>query len=129
MIPQIQPILLRHKFSFTISTKIENNLVESIVTLKHNAGHFETSSVAVPVDSRNPMMNEQQRFGGAITFGKRYALCNALGIMTGDEDKDGELSKQRPAGPATAQQPPAPPAAPAPAQNRKGASSRTLEPC
>ena len=33
-------------------------------------------------------MSAQQKVGAALTFAKRYAFCNAFGIMTGDEDND-----------------------------------------
>jgi len=107
MIPQVQPLLLKHRFSFTLSSSVEDGWVKAILELKHDAGHAEKSEFKVPVDGRNPMMNEQQRYGGAMTFAKRYAFCNALGIMTGDDDNDGG-TRPRPAGPsqpAKAEQP------------------------
>jgi hypothetical protein len=33
--------------------------------------------------------NATQRAGSAETYAKRYALCSALGIQTGDDDDDG----------------------------------------
>lgn len=105
MVPQVQPLLIRHGFSFTLSSDVADGFVKAIFELKHQDGHCEKSQFSVPIDSRNPMMNEQQRYGGAMTFAKRYAFCNALGIMTGDEDRDGATSKPRPAGPSASAQP------------------------
>jgi len=34
-------------------------------------------------------MNDAQKIASALTYSKRYAFCNATGIMTGDEDQDG----------------------------------------
>jgi hypothetical protein len=33
-------------------------------------------------------MTAPQKYASAQTFAKRYALCNVLGISTGDEDTD-----------------------------------------
>lgn len=103
MIPQVQPLLLKHRFSFTLSSDVTDGFVKAVLELKHFAGHSEKSEFKVPVDTRNPMMNEQQRYGGAMTFAKRYAFCNALGIMTGDDDNDGG-TRPRPQGPSSAPQ-------------------------
>ena len=35
-------------------------------------------------------MSPMQSFGAAMTFAKRYAFCNAFGILTADEDRDGQ---------------------------------------
>lgn len=105
MIPQVQPLLVKHGFSFALSSDVEGGFVKAIFELKHDAGHAEKSQFSVPIDTRNPMMNEQQRYGGAMTFAKRYAFCNALGIMTGDEDNDGG-TRPRPAGPSQDKQEP-----------------------
>ena len=39
-------------------------------------------------------MSGSQQNAAANTFSKRYALCNALGILTGDEDTDAPLVPQ-----------------------------------
>lgn len=39
-------------------------------------------------------MNNSQVSAGTITFAKRYALCNAFGIIIGGEDADGEKQVQ-----------------------------------
>jgi hypothetical protein len=40
-------------------------------------------------------MNASQQSGSAMTYGKRYALVNAFGILTGDEDTDGVVTGKR----------------------------------
>jgi hypothetical protein len=42
-------------------------------------------------------MTDQQKHGARVTFAKRYAFCNALGILTGDEDLDGAGTDKKPA--------------------------------
>jgi len=89
IVRQVQPYLHKHGFSFTVTSAVAGNLVKAICKITHSAGHFDTSEFEVPIDSRNPMMNDPQRYAGSLTFCKRYAFCNAFGIMTGDEDNDG----------------------------------------
>ena len=38
-------------------------------------------------------MSDSQVVAAASTFSKRYAFCNAFGILTGDEDNDGQAIK------------------------------------
>lgn len=89
IVGQVQPLLRKHGFSFTVTSEVEREWVKAVCKVTHSAGHEQTSEFKCPVDSRNPMMNDPQRYAGALTFCKRYAFCNAFGIMTGDEDNDG----------------------------------------
>lgn len=61
--------------------------VKAICTVKHLAGHAEFSTFRVPIDS-DAYMSDPQKYASAQTFARRYAFCNAFGIMTGDEDTD-----------------------------------------
>jgi len=87
IVNQVRSLLKAHNFSYTIDTKTENDKVLAICTVTHAAGHSQTSSFDIPIDKES-FMNNQQRFASALTFGKRYAFCNAFGILTGDEDDD-----------------------------------------
>ena len=53
----------------------------------HVLGHTEETQLIVPIDFSS-YMNEIQKVASAVTYGKRYAFCDAFGIMTGDEDDD-----------------------------------------
>jgi hypothetical protein len=46
-------------------------------------------------------MTTPQKFASALTFAKRYAFCNVLGILTGDKDDDANTAGS-PAAPAEA---------------------------
>lgn len=61
--------------------------VMAVCTAKHLAGHAQFSKFEVPVDP-DAYMSDPQKFASAQTFARRYAFCNAFGIMTGDEDTD-----------------------------------------
>ena len=83
---QVKKLLQQHGFSYTVNTK-QNGQITAICKVTHEQGHSEKSELTVPIDS-GAFMNEQQKVASALTFAKRYAFCNAFGILTGDEDDD-----------------------------------------
>lgn len=74
---------LSYRFKNTVTDKIMT--VECIVT--HSSGHSETSPFTVNLGTEQ-YMTDVQKSGARSTFAKRYAFCDAFGIMTGDEDTD-----------------------------------------
>jgi len=80
---------------FSYATKIETNekSVKAICIVKHISGHSESSEMDVPHGTKTGIMSESQKFAATSTFAKRYAFCNAFGIMTGDEDTDAKKEK------------------------------------
>ena len=54
--------------------------------LMHRAGHSQPLHHEVPLPDQIKGMNATQRSGAAETYAKRYAMCSALGIQTGDDD-------------------------------------------
>jgi hypothetical protein len=60
-------------------------------------GHSQESDFTVPIDEK-AFMNAPQKVASALTFAKRYAFCNAFGILTGDEDNDGQSVKVKSTG-------------------------------
>lgn len=130
---QVQPVLEACGLSYSIDAKCEPGTVEAVITIRHILGHAETSSFRVPVESKAGM-GEQQKYGAAVTFAKRYAFVNALGIMTADEDTDAGAkrgaqapSKWGNATDATEVTPPTPPpASPPPPQDEVAELKRAL---
>lgn len=100
IVSQVRDLTQRHGFSFSITSDIESGWVKALCKITHSAGHSEVSEFKVPIDNKNPMMTDPQRYGGAMTFAKRYAFCNGFGILTADEDLDGG-DKPKPQGPST----------------------------
>lgn len=98
---QVRPLIRQHGFSFAITSEIDKGWVKAVCKITHAQGHSETSEFKAPVDERNVMMTDPQRYGAAMTFAKRYAFANAFGILTADEDTDGG-ARPKPAGPKTA---------------------------
>lgn len=96
IVRQAKEAISRNGLNYTIKTETRENdkkgtLVKSICIVKHIAGHSEESSMEVPLGNKTDIMSNSQVIAAAATFSKRYAFCNAFGIMTGDEDKEENL--------------------------------------
>jgi hypothetical protein len=100
IIAQVKGLLQKHRFSYSLNTENKPGFVKAICKLKHEEGHHELSEFEIPID-KEAFMNCQQQFASALTFAKRYTFCNALGIMTGDEDNDTNNKRDKPAGPSS----------------------------
>lgn len=102
IISEVRGLLRAHGFSFSITAVIDSGWCLAQCKIKHRGGHFDVSEFKVPIDTKNPMMTEPQRYGGAMTFSKRYAFCNGFGILTADEDTDAQSQTPKPVGPSVA---------------------------
>jgi hypothetical protein len=54
--------------------------------IRHKAGHSVSISYDLPMPDKVTGQNAAQQMGSATTYAKRYALCSALGIVTGEDD-------------------------------------------
>jgi hypothetical protein len=88
IVKHVSPILARHGLSFSADTRHEDRAIVAIVTVHHVAGYSKPSEFRAPIDLE-AKMNAMQQVASAQTYAKRYAFCNALGILTGDDDDDG----------------------------------------
>lgn len=88
IVAQVKELLNKNGFSYTTSMELLDTGVKAVVTVKHINGHSETSPMQVPFGSKTDIMSQSQVAAAAQTFAKRYAFCNAFGILTGDEDTD-----------------------------------------
>lgn len=93
IVKQVKDLLSKNGFSYTFDSKKTETSLVIYCKVKHIAGHSETSQFEIAVDT-SARMNISQKDGAASTYGKRYAFCNAFGILTGDEDTDGAQSAQ-----------------------------------
>jgi len=91
IVSQVQGLLKQYGFSYTIQTINEKDPdgQRSVCTVHHVEGHSRSSEFWAPVD-HEAYMSDQQKWAAASTYGKRYAFCNALGILTGDGDSDAQ---------------------------------------
>lgn len=95
IVDQVREFIAKHGLSYSVKTVQDDNFVTAICIVTHELGHHTTSSFKVPVD-KDGYMSQPQKFASALTFAKRYAFCNAFGIMTGDEDNDANTSEAAP---------------------------------
>lgn len=87
IVEQIKAPLAKNGLSYTWDVTNATGLLTAIAKVTHILGHSEVSSFQVPIDTEG-YMTAPQKVASALTFAKRYSLCNALGISTGDEDTD-----------------------------------------
>jgi hypothetical protein len=98
IVAQVKDLLTKHGFSYSTQIQTSEGYVKAVCVVKHSAGHTESYEMQVPLGNKTDVMSNSQVYAAAATFAKRYAFCNAFGIMTGDDDneeklKSGEKSK------------------------------------
>lgn len=84
----VKPLLLKHGFSVSFSMDFREGRVIQNCTLAHIGGHSRTNTFMARIGSGPPGSSEAQGDGAASTYAKRFALCNALNIVT-ERDTDG----------------------------------------
>ena len=87
IVEQIKKPLAESGLAYTWTVKNDPGMITAIAMVTHKFGHSETSSFQIPIDTEG-YMTAPQKYASALTFAKRYSLCNVLGISTGDEDTD-----------------------------------------
>lgn len=92
IVEQVKDAMGRNGLSYTFDTVEAEKAIKVICYAKHIAGHTQSSSLTIEIDQASKM-NKTQQYGSANSYGKRYAFCNAFGILTGDEDNDGQTTK------------------------------------
>lgn len=91
IVTQTKDLIKKNGFSYAIKAETKDKLVKATCIVKHRLGHSEESSFEVPLGTKTSVMNDSQVVAAALTFAKRYAFCNAFGILTGDDDGDGKI--------------------------------------
>jgi hypothetical protein len=88
IVEQTKELIQKKGFSYLIKTIVTATGVKVECVVKHKFGHIESSEMEVPLGAGTQIMSAPQKTAAATTFAKRYAFCNAFGIMTGDDDTD-----------------------------------------
>ena len=88
IVQQTKGLIEKNGFSYLIKTDVKEGKVKITCIVKHGAGHSEDTSVEMPLTTKTDIMSAPQQVAATITFAKRYAFCNAFGILTGDEDNE-----------------------------------------
>ena len=94
IVSQVKSFITNNEFSYKTNSETFADKVKVTVIVKHSLGHSEDTSVEVPLGTKTDIMSAPQVVASALTFAKRYAFCNAFGIMTGDEDNDATEEKK-----------------------------------
>ncbi len=100
IIEQVKDLLHECGFSYTFNAVYEREIISDkgmksggaqiiTCTARHIAGWSEVAEFRSPIDW-GAYMSDVQKQGSAMTFAKRYAFCSVFGIMTCDEDDDGQ---------------------------------------
>lgn len=96
IITQAKPFIQKHGFSYSSNMQILENgttQIKVVIKVTHAAGHSELTEMTVPLGNKTDVMSQTQVVAAAQTFAKRYAFCNAFGILTSDEDDESLLKK------------------------------------
>jgi len=84
----IRPHLSECGLSVTFESSWEADMLVTTCIVSHGS-HSERHRVPLPTP-KNVSVNDTQRMGMAISYGRRYALISALGLVVCDEDNDAQ---------------------------------------
>ena len=87
-----RPILAKHGLAVIQGFQAGDSdavVVWTVLVHKSGATH-DCGTLKMPYEKKTP-----QAVGAAVTYGKRYGLTAALGIVAADEDDDGEGARNR----------------------------------
>lgn len=93
IVEQTKDLIAKNGLSYAIKIETQPDKVKAICIVKHKAGHSEQSEMEAPLTTKTEIMSQPQVFAATATFVKRYAFCNAFGIMTGEDDTDAKDGK------------------------------------
>ena len=87
---KVSPLLQKFGFSVSFSTEFTDARILQTCTLQHQCGYHRDFKAYVRAGAGPYGANESQADGAAMTYAKRYALCNALNIVV-ERDTDARL--------------------------------------
>lgn len=91
----VKPYADKHGLSWTFSHEIQNNKQITICRVLHISGFtFPETTIPIPFAKPQSQLTSDIQAGGITnTYGERYALKAALGLVFTDDDTDGVLPK------------------------------------
>lgn len=87
----VRPVLIKHGLSFRHTVDDSGNGVTVTCVLAHKDGHSESTALTAPPDTSGSK-NAIQSIGSSVTYLKRYTLEAVTGVVTTDDDTDGNLA-------------------------------------
>jgi len=94
IVKHTRAVLAKNRLSYSWDCKTKGGVMECICTLTHGDGHTRSATFEIPVDGTQ-LMSAAQKHAGTLTYAKRQALQQVLGIVTGDRDSDGADDVER----------------------------------
>jgi len=82
-----RPLLTKHGLSYTWDSDLVDGKVLCTCTLRHVSGHSQTAKFSAPTDTAASMSGPQKN-AAALTYARRQALIQVLGLTTTDPDTD-----------------------------------------
>lgn len=94
----VMPLMLEEGFTVSYSTELVagSSLLEVRATFRHSSGHQDVGKAYLPLTDDSGAKNRVQGAGSILSYGKRYALCQYLDIVTEGEDDDGMQGDAKP---------------------------------
>ena len=87
----IRPFLRDTGLSYSWTSEPQQHGLLVTCTVRHRAGGSMSASFFAPIDGGDGgRMRSDQRQSGALTLGRRQSLIQALGLVAGDPDTDGD---------------------------------------
>jgi hypothetical protein len=121
-----RPVLARHGLSvLQMPDTGEDGRMFLLTIVMHESGEN--------ISARQPVMaakQDAQSFGSALSYARRYGLTSALGLVSGDEDDDGNAAtnlSNKQANPPKIQPPATSPAPVTPSKKERGTPNATIE--
>jgi hypothetical protein len=88
VLAKVTPIIAAHGFSYAWRNETFATGQVRVWCAISGYGHTRESYFDIPILDASAWTNSIQQMGSAASYGKRYSLCNALGIIIKDEDDD-----------------------------------------
>lgn len=86
-------LVYKHGFSYIFKPKKEEGRIKVSCIVRHKDGWSDETTTDVPLTGGTSVMSASQIEAATLTFAKRYAYCDAFGIVTGGEDDEKNLQK------------------------------------
>lgn len=84
----IRPHLALAGLAYSWDSEVADGWLRCVCTVSHRAGYSRSSTFGCRVEGNNLLSNGQAT-AATLTLARRYALIQALGLVTGDPDTDG----------------------------------------
>lgn len=95
-VAQMQPVLSKYGFSFRHEvSENDNSSVTVRCILAHRDGHSESATLTGPADTSGSK-NNIQAIGSSVTYLRRYTFEAVTGLVTADQDDDGNAVGRKP---------------------------------